>query len=112
MSLILFIFMPICCALTGKLLGLSVAASCLWSDHGTRIGKIVSGWCTPLLPIVYLVLLFAGGSGSAGTGMRLFDSEVLFGLACGIPLYAIPVLGFFVGAMYVVRDLALNRERV
>jgi hypothetical protein len=110
MSVLLVVIIPLAWALTGKLLGLAVAASYFYSARGTRAGRTISRWCVPVFPIIYLVLIFLGGSGTAGTGVRLFGSEELFGLTAGIPIYTLIPLALYAGALYVARDLTLGHE--
>jgi hypothetical protein len=110
MSVILYIGLPLCWALVGKLLGLAVAASCFFSDRGRRAGQSVGRWCVPIFPLVFIALLTAGGSGNAGHGFQIFGSTELFDLLCGIPIYAIPALGLYTGGLYVVRDLTFGHN--
>jgi hypothetical protein len=112
MSLILWIFLPICCAVTGKLLGGAISASYFFREPGRRLGRIIGSWCAPVFPMIYLIAMYVGASGNAGRGFRLFGSELLFDLACAVPFYAIPILGAYVGAIYVIRDLTMgHREK-
>lgn len=108
MAIFLFIVLPVCCALLGKLVGLAVAASTFFSDNGKQLGKSISHWCVPLFPIVFLVAMAAGARGNAGFGFALFGSQTLFELACVIPFWGVPVFAVYVGALYVIRDLTLG----
>jgi len=108
MSILVLIIVPVCWALAGKLAGLTIAASCFFSVNGKRAGKQVGGWLSLVLPTGYLLAAATGLSGNAGYGFTLFGSERLFDLACGIPVYAVPVLGVFAAAVYIVRDLTLG----
>jgi len=65
---------------------------------------MVGRWCMILFPALYCLLLYLGGSGNAGTGVRVFGSEDLFGLMC-LPFFAVPVLGLYIVVAYVIRDL-------
>ena len=108
MSILIFIGIPICWAILGKVLGLALSAAFFYSDAGKRLGQRVSRWCVPIFPCVMLIALFAGIDGNAGRGVTLFGSDTLFDLACIIPIYAIPILLVPAALIYVVRDLTLG----
>jgi hypothetical protein len=110
MSLLLFIILPALCGLLGKLLGLAVAATTFFTPAGKDLGRAISGWCVPLLPVVILVLMAAGARGNAAHGFSLFGSLWLFEVVCLVVFYAVPVLGVYVGLLYVTRDLTLGQR--
>jgi hypothetical protein len=110
MSVILYVGLPLCWALAGKLLGLALAASCFFSDRGRRAGRTVSRWCVAVFPLVFVALLTTGVSGNAGAGFQIFGSGELFDLLCGIPIYAIGALGLYAGGLYVARDLTIGHD--
>lgn len=110
MSIILFIVMPLGFLLVGKLFGLAVAASCFYSESGKCLGKTVSRWCMPIFPMVYLLLLVFGGEGDAGHGITIFGSATAFDAFAGILTFAIPIMGIYAGATYVIRDLMVGHE--
>ena len=103
MAIILFVFVPIGWVLTAWLLGAAVSFS-VPTAAGKRYGSLLGRWCRWLFPALYFLLYFLGVSGDAGNGVRLFGSEDLFGLLC-LPFYAVPVLGLYVAALFVIRDL-------
>ena len=111
MSLIIFVALPLLWALTGKLLGLAVTASCFYSASGKRAGQKISRWCVPICPSLFLALMVVGDDGNAGHGMHVFGSAEFFDLLCVIPLYVVPVLGVYVVSLYVIRDLTLGHEQ-
>ena len=110
MTIILFIFVPLAFILLGKLCGLTVAASTFYSESGKRIGKTVSRWCMAVFPCIYVFLLVLGGEGNAGHGFTIFGSEAAFEILGGILYFAIPIMGAYVGVIYVIRDLTLGHE--
>jgi len=110
MSLILFVVLPLCCLLSGKLLGLAVAASTFFSETGKDVGRTVSRWAMPLLPMIFVLAMVLGARGNAGHGFTLFGSQALFGMVCTVVFYSVPVLGLYVGVLYVLRDLTLGHR--
>ena len=108
MSILIFLVGPIAWALTGVLLGTAVAASCFYNERGRRLGREVSRWSWPTLPLAYLAVVITGLGGNAGSGRALFGSEVLADLLAAATFYTLPVLAAFAGAIYVVRDLTLG----
>src|SRR5271157_2202013 len=98
MTIILFIFMPLGWAATRRLLGKAVALS-VPAQRGNHPGGVLGRCCMWLFPIVYLLLVFAGVSGDAGHGVRIFGSEELFDLLC-LPFYALPCLCIYVAVLY------------
>lgn len=110
MSLILFIVLPAFCVLAGKLTGLAVTASLFFSESGKQLGKAVGRWCMPVYPIILLLLMVAGARGNAGHGFTLFGSQEFFDWLCAASFCSVPVLGVYVGLLYVVRDLTAGRR--
>jgi hypothetical protein len=103
MSIFVFIFIPLGWFATGRLLGNAVKQSVSTAD-GKHIGQAIARWGQWLLPAVYLLLFMLGGSGDAGHGVFLFGSAELYGTLC-LPIYAVPALLLYLGALIVTRDL-------
>jgi hypothetical protein len=110
MSLFLYVIIPLGYALTGQLVGTAAAASWFYTDAGKRRGKVISRWCAWLFPVVFVILIAAGAAGNAGREFTLFGSAAFFDTACGIPLYAVPILAAYAGLLYVIRDLMWGDE--
>jgi hypothetical protein len=74
MSLISFVALPACWAITAKLLAMALALS-LPAPRGEKAEAWLSRWGVWAFPAVYLLLAFVGISGDASRGAFLFDSR-------------------------------------